>query len=259
MNRKKIGIFDSGLGGLTVMKAIAQVLPNEDIVYLGDTARLPYGTKSPETIIRYSIENTHFLIEQGIKALVVACHTACAFALETLQQNFDFPIVGVIQPMVDFLQKNYDKKRVAILGTRGTITSGIYQQNLSSIDLIPIQCQLLVHLAEEGYVDHPSTRLVLEEYLAPLQQHPVDAIVLGCTHFPVLRTEIAKVVNSKTAILDPAIYCAKSLLSLLQNRHLLNEKTDSPASVFFVSEEAEKFQSLAPLFLGRSVDHVKLS
>lgn len=255
-----IGIFDSGFGGLTVMRAIRSVLPHENIIYFGDTARLPYGSKSAETILRYSVENSTFLLNQGIKILVLACHTACAFALEHLQKNFPIPVVGVIPPAVDQLVQGSKTGHVAILGTRATISSGVYQQQikqrLPNAEISAISCPLFVPLVEEGYVEHPLTEMVIHEYLRPLQRKETDAILLGCTHYPLLLPIIQKELGENVLLVDPAMSCAENVRALLLENNLLNIQTDTPHYQFYVSDDPEKFRLLGKTFLNYPIEHV---
>lgn len=257
-----IGIFDSGFGGLTVMKAIRALLPHENIIYFGDTARLPYGTKSRETILRYSMENASFLIQQGIKVLVVACHTACSFALEELEQKFDIPIIGVTTPMIEQVGGLSTRGKIAILGTRGTIASGSYQNAIQKLlpaaEISPIACQLLVHLVEEGYIDHPITSMAIFEYLHSLKNKDIDTIILGCTHFPLLLKQIQQIVGPHIQVVDPAHYCAASLKKLLQERQLINLDLSTPDTQFFVSDDPEKFRLLGKTFLEHTLPTVSL-
>lgn len=258
----RIGIFDSGFGGLTVMRAIRNLLPHENLIYFGDTGRLPYGTKSGSTILRYSIENATFLMSLGIKALVIACHTACCFSLSELQSRFPIPILGVIAPAIETASKTPSLKRIAILGTRSTISSGTYQSHLQNLlpetHISAIPCPLLVHLVEEGYIDHPITSLTLKEYLRPLKDHAVDALILGCTHFPLLLRQIQEELGPTTSLIDPAESCAASLRTLLTDNHLLNPSTDRPHDLFYVSDDPEKFRLLGRLFLGHPIEDVRL-
>ena len=257
-----IGIFDSGFGGLTVMKAIQKLLPHENILYFGDTARLPYGTKSRETILKYSMENSAFLIEQGIKVLVVACHTACSFALEELQQKFEIPIMGVTTPMINKITDLSSKGKIAILGTRGTIASGTYPKAIKKLlptaEIFPIACQLLVNLVEEGYLNHPITTLAIHEYLQHLKDKDIDTLILGCTHFPLLIDQIQQAVGPKIQVIDPANFCAASLKELLKEKQLINQTFSKPQMQFFVSDDPEKFRHLGKTFLGHPIPEVSL-
>jgi len=261
MSSSSIGIFDSGFGGLTVMRAIRALLPHENIIYFGDTARLPYGTKSGETIVRYSEENAAFLIQQGIKVLVVACHTACSYALEKLQQKFDIPIIGVTTSAIEQVATLSPKGKIAILGTRGTIASGAYQNAIHKFfpaaEISPIACQMLVHLVEEGYIDHPLTEMAIKEYLHPLKNKEIDTLILGCTHFPLLLDQIQKAVHPDVQVIDPAWFCAESLQKLLKQLELLNLDKADPHDQFFVSDDPEKFRLMGKNFLGQTLPEVK--
>lgn len=252
-----IGMFDSGLGGLTVLRALQKLLPNESVIYLGDTARLPYGDKSPETICRYSIENTIFLLEQNIKLLVVACNTAASAALPALQKLFNVPILSVIEPGALAATQITKNGRIAVLGTKGTIASGAYQKaikrHLPDAHIQPIPCPLLVPLIEEGLLDHPATHLLLKDYL--LQVQDADTLLLGCTHYPLLRDLIIQKASPSISIIDSAITCASEIEKLLEKERIKNS-THSPSHRFYVSDNPEKFQRLGAAFLGTPISTV---
>lgn len=256
--QRAIGMFDSGLGGLTVMRALSDHLPNEHIIYLGDTARLPYGQKSPETITRYSVENAIFLMEQEIKLLVVACNTASAYSIDRLQRIFTIPIVGVITPGAAYAAQISKTGRIAVLGTKGTIASGAYQAEIAKMrpdaHIIPLACPLLVPLVEEGYFDHPASLLLLEEYLEPALKGNVDTLLLGCTHYPLLRAPIEKIMGPSVSIIDSASTCAKTVAAILE-KHSLKTNNSLPAEAsFFVSDDAVKFATLGERFLGKPLN-----
>src|SRR5579871_6629171 len=187
---RAVGAFDSGVGGLTVVKAMRQLLPAEDILYVGDTARVPYGNKSPETIVRYSLENLAFLSRHGVKAVVVACNTASAHALAVLKKTADLPVIGVIAPGVEAALAATRNGRIGVVGTQGTIASAAYQnllqQRRPGVEITAVAAPLLVSLVEEDWLRHPATRLILEEYFAPFRAAQVDTVVLACTHYPLL-------------------------------------------------------------------------
>jgi glutamate racemase len=256
-----IGIFDSGLGGLTVMNAIRQVLPHENILYFGDTARIPYGTKSGETILRYSIENASFLISQGIKVLVVACHTACSVALEELQKMFSIPILGVIQPSIEKVVQTSPQGKIGILGTRATVSSGTYQQQLQTLmpsaEITAIACPLFVPLVEEGYADHSLTELAIQEHLRPLKAKQIDTLLLGCTHYPLLASYIRKELGPSVNLIDPGLNCAEALKELLAKQDLLNPSLSLPHYQFFVSDDPEKFRLLGKTFLNYPIEDIQ--
>jgi glutamate racemase len=257
-----IGMFDSGIGGLTVMRQLVRVLPRERIVYFGDTARLPYGEKSRETIIRYSIENAIFLLERNIKLLVVACNTASAHAIEKLQQIFNIPIIGVIEPGAEKAVQVSRNGQIAVLGTKGTIHSQMYQKAISSrrpdAVVLPIACPLFAPLIEEQFIDHQATRLIVKEYLKPLQEHPVDTILFGCTHYPLLRELIQEEIGPDVAIVDSATTCAEKVEKVLQTHQLGSISTTLPVHQYFVSDDAPKFQKLGQAFLGAPIQNVEL-
>ena len=257
MSSESIGIFDSGFGGLTVMKEICRLLPHENIVYFGDTGRLPYGTKSQETILRYSFENAEFLIQKKIKLLVVACHTACSFGLEKLEQKLSIPVIGVTTSAIEYVRKTFPTGRICVLGTNGTIRSRLYEKAFPKGTITSISCQLLVYLIEEGYINHPLTEIALREYLQPLQSTPIDTLLLGCTHFPLLQNQIEKLVRPHISVIDPAYACGQSVKTLLLEKKLLNPSNPPPHYEFFVSDDPEKFQALGERFLGQPLSNVK--
>ncbi len=258
-----IGIFDSGFGGLTVMRAIMQALPKENIIYFGDTARLPYGNKSTETIIRYSLENARFLADKGIKALVIACHTACAAALDELQASSPIPVIGVIPSAIADVAQYAKKGRVAILGTRGTVQSGVYQQEIQKriphAEIHAISCPLFVPLVEEGYIEHPLTITAIQEYLTPLKSKEIECLVLGCTHYPLIAHMIQKELGQNITLIDPAIGCAGKLRELLDNKGWHNPQQQRPLYEFYVSDDPEKFRLLGKTFLNYPIEHVYTS
>ena len=250
-----IGIFDSGFGGLTVMRHIQALLPFEKILYFGDTAHLPYGDKSPKAITEYCLESSAFLIEKGIDILVIACHSACSVALSTLRAHFSIPIIGIIEHGLSELPR--DAKRIAILGTRATISAGLYAERLHEqcpeAQILSIACPLFVPLVEEGYYDHPIATLVASEYLYHLKEKSIDAAILGCTHYPLLKKAIAKVLKD-VPLFDPAIACARSLFELKGKKS--STLKDSPPPIFYVSEDPEKFRTLGKIFLGQPIEAI---
>lgn len=258
-----IGVFDSGFGGLTVLQQLIDILPQERFIYYGDTARLPYGEKSRETIIRYSIENTIFLLEKEIKLLVVACNTATAHALEKLQKIFNIPVVGVINPCVEQAIQISKNKRIAVLGTKGTINSQSYQQAIlkqaPNAFVLPISCPLFVPLVEEHYFEHPATRLIVREYLLPIKEMDIDTLILGCTHYPLLKTMIQSEVGEGVNIIDSSTACAKMVAQILQEKYLFNSDKMPPKMRYFVSDDPLRFQSLGEVFLGRPIEKVELA
>jgi glutamate racemase len=253
-----IGIFDSGVGGLTVLREISRHLPQEDLVYIGDTARLPYGNKSSGAIIQCTSECAHFLLEQKIKLLIVACHTASAHALDILQETLPIPVIGVIQPGFELLMENTRTQRVAILATASTIASNVYQnlirQHYPLACIFPIACPLFVPLAEEHFFDHPAAELIAVHYLQGLHAANIDAVLLACTHYPILRKAIQKALPPSVKILESAQSCAEQVRSLLMTSELMNKQEKKPHYQFFATDHTERFATLAKTFLGHEID-----
>ena len=252
---RPIGFFDSGLGGLTVLREVARLLPSEHLIYLGDTAHLPYGDKSPETILQLSLENASFLLEKGIKLLMIPCHTACSHALEVLQKKLPIPVIGVIDPGLALLR---GFQRIAILGTVSTIESGVYpaliRKENPEMKIYAQACPLFVPLIEEGFWDHPATDLIARSYLEPLKGK-VDAVLLACTHYPLIRQTIQRVLGSEVILLEPAALSAKKALDYLGTAQLL--RTGAPCSEFYVTDDPEKFRRLGKLFFGAEIERVE--
>lgn len=261
-----LGVFDSGVGGLTVVKALRKLLPKESIVYLGDTARVPYGSKSPDTIQRFAMEDTQFLVSKGVKAVVVACNTATAHALPMLEATFRVPIIGVLEPGVTATLSNEDCSRVGIIGTEGTIRSHAYQHMLAlrrpDIRIHAISTPLLVPFVEAGWLKHDSLRLVLEEYLNPLVAKGIDTLVLGCTHYPLLIPILRKVLGKSVRLVDSASTCAVQVSHRLQEAGLLAPGRRKPSLEIYLTDLSEQAEELAKRFLGtetRKVLRARLS
>lgn len=255
-----IGLFDSGVGGLTVMQELIHALPNERFIYFGDTARVPYGNKSQETIVRYSIENTISLLEKNIKFLVVACNTASALALPKLRKLFNIPMLGVIEPGAIKAAAVTQNQRIAVLGTRGTIQSGAYQaairQILPEALIFPVACPLFVPLVEEQWLDHSATHLIVQEYLAPLHNQDIDTVLLGCTHYPLLKQAIQQVMGEGVTIVDSASTCAEQVKELLQKGNLLTSERKGCCE-YYASDDPEKFRILGERLFGRPLEVVE--
>lgn len=255
---KAIGVFDSGVGGLTVLRALMARLPHESTVYLGDTARVPYGTKSAEVVTRYSVQNAKFLIEQDIKLLVVACNTASAVALPALSRELQIPVVGVIEPGARAAAKKTKSGNVAVIGTPGTIKSGAYQRALkearADVRTIGRACPLFVPLAEEGWTDGEIARLTAERYLGELRTAEVDTLVLGCTHYPLLKSVIAEVMGESVALVDSAEATADVVAEQLGGS---TKSAGDPTHEYFVTDVPDRFLEVAPRFLGRPVAHAE--
>jgi glutamate racemase len=248
-----IGVFDSGMGGLTVVQELHRALPHEDVVYLGDTARVPYGTKSPSTVIRFSREDTQFLLQQNVKAVVVACNTASAWALPTLEKSYDLPIFGVILPGVRAALERTRTGRIGVIGTSATVRSRAYSNGLlarrEGLQIFSQPCPLLVPLVEEGWTNRPVTRQVLREYLRPLLRHRIDTLVLGCTHYPLLKPAI-RAVTGRVALVDSAESCALYVRERLAHLRLLcTSRRRSGVIRPYVTDETDRFAELAARFL----------
>lgn len=243
------------------MQEIARLLPRESLLYFGDTARVPYGNKSRETIIRYSIENAIFLLEKQIKLLVVACNTASAFALPKLRQIFNIPIVGVIEPGAKKAVSVTRNRRIAVLGTKGTIQSGAYQLEIQRLlpeaTVIPVACPLFVPLVEERFLNHPITRLAVKEYLSQLEKAEVDTILLGCTHYPLLKELIQDYAGPHITLVDSATTCAQTVAHLLQT-HQIESPNNQATHRYYVSDDPDKFHDLGEKLFGHSLPHVEL-
>ena len=248
---KSIGLFDSGVGGLTVLREVSCLLPNEHLVYLADTARVPYGNRSKETIIRYTLETIPFWKEQDIKLLILACHTASSHALTLLQEHLSIPVIGVIQGGVQKVLETVTQGPVGIFATRSTIESEVYQTALSErlprVKIFPVACPLFVPLVEEGFLDHPATRSIAEHYLQFLQENKLEAALLACTHYPLLRPVIQEVLGSDVLLIESAEPTAIQAKNYLTENNLLN--TSSPRDPeFYVTDAPEKFAKLAKHF-----------
>ena len=253
MNTQPLGIFDSGVGGLTVVRAVRELLPRESIVYLGDTARVPYGSKSPETIRQFADQDVRFLISKGVKAIVIACNTATAHALDELRSNHDIPIIGVINSGVEAALANPDCQRIGIIATRGTIRSHAYQHALVQRrpDLLIIEqpTPLLVPLVEEDWLDHPATRSVLETYLNPMLDRGMDTLLLACTHYPLLVPALESMLGDRVRLIDSATTCAKHLEQRLSDLDLLAPADHAASLALAFTDISEQFEALATRFL----------
>ncbi len=252
-----IGVFDSGIGGLTVLHQIIETLPKENTVYLGDTARAPYGTKSVEIVLRYSFENSQFLVDKGVKIVVVACNTSTAIALKRLQESLSIPVVGVIEPGVRRALKSTRSKRVGVIGTEATIQSGAYTRALkeadSKIEVYSRACPLFVPLVEEGWTDNAVVEMTVKAYLGSLKQSGIDTLILGCTHYPLLKKAIRKFMGSAVRLVDSAEETAKEVESALK-KGALGRKTGKGTHSFFVTDAPDRFIKVGRRFLGEKVE-----
>lgn len=262
-----IGIFDSGIGGLTVFREIMSALPHESLIYFGDTARVPYGPKGSDTVRRYSHEITDFLVHEGVKAVVVACNTATAHALESLQQTFKVPIIGVIRPGSVAAVEATRNRRIGVIGTSGLINSHAYRSELLRLDpslsVFEQACPLFVPFIEEGWLDHAATRLVAREYLDPLKAEDVDTVVLGCTHYPLLKSIIQQSLGAEITLIDSAWQTARSVKAVLEAHRLINtQEANNTAPCrsrmrFITSDSPESFLRVGQSFLGSAIECVE--
>jgi glutamate racemase len=256
-----IGLFDSGVGGLTVLREISKQLPKESTVYFGDTARVPYGSKSRDVISRFSLEITQFLLQERVKMIVVACNTASAFALSSLRARFDIPMVGVIEPGARAAMAATKTGRVGVIGTEGTIESQAYSEAIhrlkASVQVFGQACPLIVPLVEEGWLEKPIALEIVKEYLLPLLANNIDTLVLGCTHYPLLKNLLARVAGTKIRLIDSAEETARTVGRQLKELHLETPAGAPRLRRFFVSDAPEKFEKVGQRFLGETIPGVK--
>jgi glutamate racemase len=253
-----IGIFDSGVGGLTVMKEVMSHLPDEDILYLGDTARVPYGVRSPETVLRYSMEVAQFLVERGIKILVIACNTSSAVSVFELREKFSVPVIGVVEPGARAAVKATSTKKIAVTGTETTINSSSYERAIKSIDssieVTGVACPLFVPLIEEGWLEGKVVTLVAEKYLSSVKSDGADTLVLGCTHYPMIKKVIGDTVH--VVLIDSAVETSKEVGKVLEKGNLLRSGNGKPVREFFVTDDPRKFSQVGEKFLGCEISNI---
>jgi len=258
---KPIGVFDSGVGGLTVVKELIRQLPGEDIIYFGDTARVPYGIKSKETVIRFSIESILFLLKQEVKLICVACNTVSSVALPIIKSHFRVPFVGVITPGVREAVYATQNKRIGVIGTRGTIESHTYENEIKQLDpsikVTAVACPLFVPFAEEGWLGGSEVLGVAKKYLQPLNDARVDTVILGCTHYPLLKPVIKKALGERVTLIDSAKQVAMEVKKILATEGLLNKAGRKPKHKFYVSDNTKWFSAVAERFLGASLSNVE--
>lgn len=260
--RRPIGIFDSGIGGLTVVKEVKKVLPGENIIYFGDTARVPYGTKSKETITQFAVEDANFLINKGVKTIVVACNSVSSNSLDYLKSRYSIPILGVIEPGANHACVTTKNKKIGIIGTAATVESGTYQKQLKmrcpEISVYSKSCPLFVPLAEEGWLDRQATLLIAKEYLVDLTNNGIDTLVLGCTHYPLLKQIIRKVTGEKIFLIDSAYYTALALKTLLKENDILSKSSKGGKTEFYLSDIPRGFSKIGERFLGSKIEDVQV-
>jgi glutamate racemase len=256
-----IGIFDSGVGGLTVAKRIFQLLPKEDVIYFGDTARYPYGPRSKEIVKKFFIQNVNFLLRQKVKSIVVACNTASALALDDLERGYKIPTIGVVKPGALSAAKATRNGKIGVIGTLGTISSGAYEKAIHEIDpqkkVYSVPCPLFVALAEEGYIDKKATYLIAQDYLEPLIKKKVDTLVLGCTHYPLLKNVISKIMGKEVKLIDSAEATAVEVKKVLSQKGLLKKTRKTSFRRFYVSDVPDRFVEVGKRFLKGKIAEVE--
>lgn len=261
MDNRPIGIFDSGVGGLTVMREIMEQLPYENLIYFGDTARIPYGSRSDHTVMKYAQQCAAFLKTKDVKTIVIACNTASSIALGHLQDTLDIPVLGVIEPGAKSAVTTTKNNRIGVIGTMATINSGAYQSKIMELrrdaEVIGIPCPLFVSIVEEGWEYSAVAELTAEKYLAELMEHEVDTLVLGCTHYPILRYTIRKVLGPSVTLVNPAFETAKSLKKVLIARNLLNENYLPPSYEYYVSDAPERFRRIGGNFMKKEISSLR--
>jgi glutamate racemase len=256
-----IGIFDSGVGGLTVVRALANQLPNESLIYLGDTARIPYGTKSVQTVERYALEDANFVASRNVKIIVIACNTASALAANYLRSKCSVPVIGVIRAGAARAVASTRTGKIGVIATEATVASGAYERAIRAlrddVEVISKACPLFVPLAEEGWTNHPVTLQVAEEYLGNLLLKEVDTLVLGCTHYPILRPVIEKVMGDDICCVDSGEAVADVVSTLMSEQDLARRRSTGRIEEFYVTDSADRFRRVAERFLGRPIESVE--
>jgi glutamate racemase len=259
MDNRPIGVFDSGLGGLTVLKEIARLMPQESIVYFGDSGRSPYGTKSKDTIIKYTFQDVRFLLNQDIKMIVIACNTASAFSYEAVKNSFDIPVVEVIHPGATAGVRETKNKKIGIIGTTATVNSGAYEKAINKIDntieVYSKACPLFVPLVEEGeyWWENDISYRIAEQYLAPLKSKGIDTLVLGCTHYPLLHNTISKVMGEDVRLVSSAQEVAKVVKQIVEHSDIARDELLSPVFRYYTSDNVEKFEPLCSSILSKKI------
>jgi glutamate racemase len=255
-----IGLFDSGIGGLTVAQQVMSLMPRENIVYFGDTARVPYGSKSTETVIEYSLQAQAFLESMGVKMIIIACNTASSVALDAVRSVASVPVLGVIEPGARAALSATRSRIVGVIGTEGTIRSEAYQkalrEQMPDVKVYERACPLFAPLAEEGFSHHEVTRILSREYLQPMLSRSIDALILGCTHYPVLEPSIAEIAGSGVTLVNPAVATAELARATLEELGLTNASASLPRYTYYLSDFPHKFVEVGERFLGRRLEHV---
>ncbi len=258
---RPIGVIDSGVGGLTVLKEMYRQLPNEGFIYFADTGRAPYGSRAKETIVHYSLENSQFLLKYDIKFLVVACHSITALAFDVLKEKIPIPVIGIVEPAIEKALRTTKNNRIGVIGTEATIQSSVYQKMLrqrrSNLQIFDLACPLMMPLAEEGWFKEEETFLIVKKYLLPLKKEKIDTLILGCSHFPLLKEAITKVMGPDVSLIDPATEVVKILKKSLAGKNLLRAVQD-PLRLFIVTDNPIRFKKVGELYLERVIPYVRL-
>ena len=259
--QQPIGIFDSGIGGLTVAKRIISMFPNENIVYFGDTARVPYGTKSNSTVIEYAIQDARFLINKNVKLIIAACNTASSVALDELKARFDVSVIGMIEPGAELALNKTKNRRIGVIGTNATVNNKAYSKALKKLDadlqVFEKACPLFVPLAEEGWLNHKATKLIAEEYLSELKEKEIDTLILGCTHYPILAEVIQEVMGRNVTLIDSGYAASLQVENYLDGRGIRNDSNQYGTHHYYVSDLPNRFKPMAERFLGNPVNQIE--
>ncbi len=256
-----IGLFDSGIGGLTVARQVMRLMPQENLLYFGDSARVPYGSKSSQTVIEYSLQAAAFLEAHGVKMIIIACNTASAVALEQVRSATSLPVIGVIEPGARSALEQTSGGRIGVIGTEGTVRSESYRNAITAANpsaaVFSIACPLFVAFAEEGYSHHPATLMIAREYLAPLLRQSIDTLIMGCTHYPLLEPSIAEICGPRVTLVDPGIATAGEAKECLEKMNLVNRSASAPRHEYYLSDFPHKFKEIGQRFLGHRLEYVQ--
>lgn len=261
MDNRPIGVFDSGLGGLTVLKEIMSGMPGESIVYFGDNGRAPYGNKSKETVLKYTFQDIRFLLNQDIKMIVIACNTASACSIKQVKNTFDIPVIEVVEPGATAAVRETKSKRVGVIGTTNTVNSGVYENAIQHIDtqmqVFSKACPLFVNLAEEGWWENDIAERIAQEYLLPLKEFNIDTLVLGCTHYPILFNTINKVIGPEVNLVSSAQEVASVVKKLVEENDIARDPQIEPVYRYYTSDNVELFESFGSKILGKEINAVE--
>lgn len=261
MDNRPIGVFDSGLGGLTVLKEIMSGMPGESIVYFGDNGRAPYGNKSKETVLKYTFQDIRFLLNQDIKMIVIACNTASACSIKQVKNTFDIPVIEVVEPGATAAVRETKSKRIGVIGTTNTVNSGVYENAIQHIDsqmqVFSKACPLFVPLAEEGWWENDIAEKIAMEYLLPLKEYDIDTLVLGCTHYPILYNTINKVIGPEVDLVSSAREVARVVKKLVEENDMARDPQIEPVYRYYTSDNVELFESFGSKILGKEIHAVE--